>query len=45
MIRIERPGESPLEIHFLLIDFEGTLASNRRVHPKAKDKLHLLAKR
>jgi soluble P-type ATPase len=30
---------------FILIDFEGTLASDRRVHPKAKDKINLLSKR
>jgi soluble P-type ATPase len=45
MIFIERPGEEPLEIEFVLIDFEGTLASDRRVHPKAKDKINLLSKR
>ena len=45
MIHIQRPGQEPLEIDFILIDFEGTLASDRRVHPKAKDKLNLLAKR
>ena len=45
MILIERPGQEPLEIEFILIDFEGTLASDRRVHPKAKDKLNLLSKR
>jgi soluble P-type ATPase len=45
MIHIQRSGQEPLEIDFILIDFEGTLASNCRVHPKAKDKLNLLAKR
>jgi soluble P-type ATPase len=45
MISIERPGQSTLEIEFILIDFEGTLASDRRVHPKAKDKINLLSKR
>jgi len=45
MISIERPGQSNLEIDFILIDFEGTLASDRRVHPKAKDKVNLLSKR
>lgn len=45
MISIERPGQKPLEIDFILIDFEGTLASDRRVHPKAKDKINLLSKR
>jgi soluble P-type ATPase len=45
MISIERPGQSNLEIEFILVDFEGTLASDRRVHPKAKDKINLLSKR
>ncbi len=45
MIRIERPGLSPVEIEFVLIDLEGTLAIDRRVHPKAKDKINLLSKR
>ena len=34
-----------LELHFVLIDFEGTLAMDGRVHPKAKDKVNLLSKR
>ena len=45
MISILRPGHEPLEIDFILVDFDGTLASDGRVHPKAKDKLNLLAKR
>ncbi len=45
MITIHRPGKEPLEIESILIDFEGTLASDRRVHPKAKDKINLLSKR
>ncbi len=45
MITIDRPGKEPLEIEYILIDFEGTLASDRRVHPKAKDKINLLSKR
>ncbi len=45
MISIERPGQSHLEIEFILIDFEGTLAQDRRVHPKVKDKINLLSKR
>ena len=45
MIPIQRPGQEPLEIDFILIDFEGTLAADRRVHPKAKDKINLLSKR
>ncbi len=45
MIPIQRPGQDPLEVEFILLDFEGTLASDRRVHPKAKDKINLLSKR
>jgi soluble P-type ATPase len=45
MIIIQRSGEEPLKIESILIDFEGTLASDRRVHPKAKDKINLLSKR
>jgi soluble P-type ATPase len=45
MITIQRPGREPLQIDFILIDFEGTLAADRRVHPKAKDKINLLSKR
>jgi len=45
MISIQRPGQEPLEIEFILIDFEGTLASGQKVHPKAKDKINLLSKR
>ncbi len=45
MIAIQRPGQEPLEIDVILIDFEGTLASDRRVHPKGKDKINLLSKR
>jgi len=45
MITIQRHGQEPIEIEFILIDFEGTLALDRRVHPKAKDKINLLSKR
>ena len=45
MITLQRPGQVALEIDFILIDFEGTLASDRRIHPKAKDKINLLSKR
>jgi soluble P-type ATPase len=40
-----RPGQESYEIDFILIDFDGTLASDRRVHPKIKDKINLLSKR
>ncbi len=45
MISIQRPGQRPLETEYLLIDYEGTLAVDARVHPKAKDKINLLSKR
>jgi len=45
MISILRPGLAPLEIDFILLDFDGTLARDGRIHPKAKDKINLLAKR
>lgn len=45
MILIQRPGQEPLALDFVLLDFEGTLASDGRVHPKAKDKINLLSKR
>ncbi len=45
MLTIEKPGHGDLQIEFILIDFEGTLASDHRVHPKAKDKINLLSKR
>ncbi len=45
MILIHRPGQNPIEIEYILIDFEGTLATDRRVNPKAKDKINLLSKR
>ena len=45
MITIHRPGRESLEIELILVDFEGTLAPDRRVHPKAKDMMNLLAKR
>jgi len=45
MIILQRPGRTPLEVEFILLNFEGTLATDRRIHPKAKDKLNLLSKR
>lgn len=45
MITIQRPGKEPLGIEFILLDFEGTLTEDGRIHPKAKDKINLLSKR
>ena len=45
MITVQRPGQESIQIESILLDFEGTLATDRRVHPKAKDKINLLSKR
>lgn len=45
MISIHRSGMESLEIQSVLIDFEGTLAIDGRVHPKSKDKVNLLSRR
>jgi soluble P-type ATPase len=45
MIILQRPGQEPLEIEFIMLNFEGSLATDQRVHPKAKDKINLLSKR
>ncbi len=45
MISIQRPGQFPIEIEHLILDYEGTLAMDGRIHPKAKDKINLLSKR
>ena len=42
---MERPGQEPLGIECILLDFEGTLAVDHRVDPKAKDKMNLLSRR
>jgi soluble P-type ATPase len=45
MITLQRHGQAPLEIEYLLIDYEGTLASDGRIHPKTKDRINLLSKK
>jgi soluble P-type ATPase len=45
MLSVLRPGQDPLEIDSIFVDFEGTLAADGRVHPKAKEKINLLSKR
>jgi soluble P-type ATPase len=45
MILLQRPGQEPLEIECIVLNFEGALATDQRVHPKAKDKINLLSKR
>lgn len=45
MIKIEAPGQDTLEIDNIVFDLNGTLTVDGRIHPKAKDKINLLAKR
>jgi soluble P-type ATPase len=45
MIILQRPGQTSLEVEFILLNLEGALATDRRIHPKVKDKLNLLSKR
>jgi soluble P-type ATPase len=45
MIRIEAPGQDSRDIDNIVFDLNGTLTVDGRIHPKAKDKLNLLAKR
>ena len=45
MIRIEAPGQDVREIDSVVLDLNGTLTVDGRIHPKTKDKINLLAKR
>jgi soluble P-type ATPase len=45
MIKIEAPGHDVREIDNIVLDLNGTLTVDGRIHPKAKDKINLLAKR
>ncbi len=44
-MRLEIPGLGVLEIENLVIDYNGTLAKDGRIHNKVKDRLSLLAKK
>ncbi len=45
MLRMEVPGQATREIDTIVFDLNGTLTVDGRIHPKAKDKINLLAKR
>jgi soluble P-type ATPase len=45
MIRIEAPGQDTRDIENIVLDLNGTLTVDGRIHPKTKDKINLLAKR
>ncbi len=45
MIRFDIPGRGVYEIENLVLDFNGTVAKDGRIHNKVKDRLNLLGKK
>lgn len=45
MLSIEIPGRGSYSVEFLVLDMNGTLATDGRISGKARDKINLLAKR
>ncbi len=45
MLKMEIPGREPLEVTDLVLDFNGTIAKDGRVHNKVKDALCLLGRK
>jgi soluble P-type ATPase len=45
MIRLEVPGRGDFEFENIVLDLNGTLSVDGKIHPKARDKINLLAKR
>jgi len=45
MIRLEIPGRGIFEFENVVLDLNGTLSVDGKIHPKARDKINLLAKR
>ena len=45
MLHMEIPGRGDYEIEYLVLDMNGTIATDGRIPAKAKDKINLLAKR
>ncbi|RLA84211.1 MAG: ATPase P, partial [Deltaproteobacteria bacterium] len=45
MIRLDIPGKGIYEIENLVLDFNGTIAKDGRIHNKVKDRLNLLGKK
>ena len=45
MIKMEIPGRPALEITHLVLDFNGTIAKDGRIHNKVKDAISLLGKK
>jgi soluble P-type ATPase len=45
MIRLDIPGRGVFEFRNIVLDLNGTLSVDGKIHPKARDKISLLAKR
>jgi P-type E1-E2 ATPase len=45
MIRLDVPGRGTCEFENIILDLNGTLSVDGKIHPKARDKINLLAKR
>ncbi len=45
MLHMEIPGRGEYDIEFLVLDMNGTIATDGRISAKVKDKINLLAKR
>jgi soluble P-type ATPase len=45
MIRLDVPGTGTCEFENIVLDLNGTLSVDGKIHPKAKDKINLLARR
>jgi len=45
MIRLDVPGRGTCEFENIVLDLNGTLSVDGKIHPKARDKINLLARR
>ena len=45
MIRLDIPGRGVFEFENIVLDLNGTLSVDGKIHPKARDKINLLGKR
>jgi soluble P-type ATPase len=45
MIRLDVPGTGTCEFENIVLDLNGTLSVDGKIHPKARDKINLLARR
>jgi hypothetical protein len=43
MIKLDIPGRGVFEFENIVLDLNGTLSADGKIHPKARDKINLLA--